>query len=55
MALNRSPVFKGVSVQIVCVVEIQFESAWAILDRDLHLNKLEKGQLGSAMCQISSI
>ena len=27
MALNRSPEFKGV---IVCVVEIQFESAWAL-------------------------
>ena len=30
MALNRSPEFKGVAVQIVCVVEIQFESAWAL-------------------------
>ena len=27
LALNRSPEFKGVIVQIVCVVEIQFESA----------------------------
>ena len=30
MALNRSPEFKGVIVQIVCVVEIQFESAWLL-------------------------
>ena len=30
MALNRSPEFQGVIVQIVCVVEIQFESAWAL-------------------------
>ena len=30
MALNRSPEFKGVIVQIVCVVEIPFESAWAV-------------------------
>ena len=29
MALNRSPEFKGVIVQIVCVLEILFESAWA--------------------------
>ena len=27
MALNRSPEFQGVIVQIVCVIEIQFESA----------------------------
>ena len=31
MALNHSPEFKGVIVQIVCVVEIQFESAWGNL------------------------
>ena len=30
MALNLSPEFKGVIVQIVCVVEIQSESAWAL-------------------------
>ena len=30
MASNRSPEFKDVIVQIVCVVEIQFESAWAL-------------------------
>ena len=30
MALNRSPEFKGVIDQIVCVVEIQSESAWAL-------------------------
>ena len=30
MALNRSPEFKGVIVQIVYVGEIQFESAWAL-------------------------
>ena len=30
MALNRSPEFKVVIVQIVCVVEIQSESAWAL-------------------------
>ena len=29
MALNRSPEFKSVIVQIICIVEIQFESAWA--------------------------
>ena len=28
MVLNRSPEFKDVIVQIVCVVENQFESAW---------------------------
>ena len=27
MALNRSPKFKGVIVQILCAVEIQFEFA----------------------------
>ena len=30
MALNCSPEFKGVNVQIVYVVEIQFENAWAL-------------------------
>ena len=30
MALNRSPEFKVVIVQIVCVVEVQSESAWAL-------------------------
>ena len=30
MALNRSPEFKVVIVQIVCVVEIKYESAWAL-------------------------
>ena len=30
MALNRSPEFKVVNVQIVCVLGIQFESAWAL-------------------------
>ena len=30
MALNQSPEFKGVIFQIVCVVEIQFESAWTL-------------------------
>ena len=30
MALDRSPEFKFVIVQIVCVVEIQSESAWAL-------------------------
>ena len=30
MVLSRSLEFKGVIVQIVCVVEIQFESAWAV-------------------------
>ena len=30
MALNRSPEFKVVTVQIVCVVEIQSESARAL-------------------------
>ena len=30
MALDRSPEFKVVTVQIVCVVEIQSESAWAL-------------------------
>ena len=30
MALNRSPEFKVVIVQIVCVIEIQSESAWAL-------------------------
>ena len=30
MALIRSPQFKVVIVQIVCVVEIQSESAWAL-------------------------
>ena len=30
MALNHSPVFKVVIVQIVCVVIIQSESAWAL-------------------------
>ena len=30
MALNRSPGFKGFIVQIVCFIEIQFESAWAL-------------------------
>ena len=30
MALNCSPEFKSVIVRIVCVVEIQFESAWAL-------------------------
>ena len=30
MALNRSPEFMGVTVQFVCVVEIQFESAWVL-------------------------
>ena len=27
MALDRSPEFKGVIVQIACAIEIQFESA----------------------------
>ena len=30
MALNCSPEFKGLIVQIVCVTEIRFESAWAL-------------------------
>ena len=30
MALNRSPEFKIVIVQIVCVVESQSESAWGL-------------------------
>ena len=30
MALSCSPEFKGVFVQVVCFVEIQFESAWAL-------------------------
>ena len=30
MALNHSSEFKGIIVQIVCVVEIKFESAWAL-------------------------
>ena len=30
MAPDRSPEFKGVIVQILCIVEIQFESAWAL-------------------------
>ena len=30
MAVNRLHEFKGVVVDIVCVVEIQFESAWAL-------------------------
>ena len=30
MALNRSPEFKGVIVQIVCAIEIEFESALAL-------------------------
>ena len=30
MAQNRSPEFKVVIVRIVCVVEIQSESAWAL-------------------------
>ena len=30
MTLSRSPEFKGVIVQIVCVVEIKSESAWAL-------------------------
>ena len=29
MTLNRSPEFKGVIIQILCVVEIQFESEWS--------------------------
>ena len=33
MALISSSGFKGVIVQIVCVVEIQFESAWALTNR----------------------
>ena len=30
MALDRSPEFKVVIVQIVCVIEIQSESTWAL-------------------------
>lgn len=30
MALNRSPEFKRVIVQIVCVVDILYESTWAL-------------------------
>ena len=30
MSLNFSPEFKDVNFQIVCVVEIEFESAWAL-------------------------
>ena len=30
MALNRSPEFKSVIVPILCVVEIQSASAWAL-------------------------
>ena len=30
MALNRSPEFMGVTVQMVCVVEIHFESILAL-------------------------
>ena len=30
MALNRSPEFKSVIVQILCVVENHFELAWAL-------------------------
>ena len=32
MALNRSSELNGVIVHILCVVEIQFESAWAIIN-----------------------
>ena len=32
MALNRSPEFKGVIVQIVYAVEIQSESGWALIN-----------------------
>ena len=30
MVLYHSSEFKDVNVQLVCVVEIQFESAWAL-------------------------
>ena len=30
MALNRSPEFTNVIVQIICVIEFQFEFAWAL-------------------------
>ena len=33
MVLTRSSEFKGVIVQIVCVVEIQTESAWALTNK----------------------
>ena len=35
MSLNRSPEFQGVIVQIVDVVEIQFESACALTNTSL--------------------
>ena len=35
MSLNRSPGFQGVIVQIVCVVEIKFESACAVTNTTL--------------------
>ena len=35
MALNRSPECQGVIVRIVCVVEIQFESACALTNTTL--------------------
>ena len=37
MALNRSPEFKEVIVQIVCVVKSQFESAWDEEDFNIFL------------------
>ena len=64
VALNRSPELKGVIVQTVCVAEILSESAWALTNKQiqaplampngpLHLNKLDNGQPGNAIYQIS--
>ena len=41
MALNRSTEFKSVIVQIVCVVEIQSESAWIMFAKpnSMHLRQ----------------
>ena len=35
MALNHSPEFRSIIVQIVCVVEIQFESSWTLTNTTL--------------------
>ena len=46
MALNRSPVFTSAILQIVCAVEIQFESAWP----------LNQSNIGHYLpCQISCV
>ena len=55
MALNRSPEFKVAIVQIVCVVEIQSESAWALtnivaMPNFMHLRRVVLKKISLFFC-----